>query len=319
MIMRKNSPRKWLHAILDLLPVILIPVFMIYSHRHTIDSYSVTRQEKVNQPYNFYQCVYNGKPNSIDNWEEDIGHLNYNSTYHYLELNGEGNSAFYQGDDYNTPFSNGDYLYFSCKIINYNQEKISISNEYNASIYFVEEYELADDINVISVLKQVDVDDNLSLYFDIYDVLIDLEISNIQVFNLTEIFGSGNEPTKEQFENMLTQDYYEFGNNYVDNYVTTSVTYDDTDIMSQFTYNLYNSVDKYFNMNNVFGMNNVYSWFETNIFHGTAPLYIYIVWNIVLYEFVMDLLMLLYSLFMWFIDICQNLIDRCYTSSKGGN
>ena len=34
--MRKHDVRKWLHAVLDLLPVILIPVFMIYSHRHTL-------------------------------------------------------------------------------------------------------------------------------------------------------------------------------------------------------------------------------------------------------------------------------------------
>ena len=34
--MRKHDVRKWLHAILDLLPVLLIPVFMIYSHRHTL-------------------------------------------------------------------------------------------------------------------------------------------------------------------------------------------------------------------------------------------------------------------------------------------
>ena len=41
--MRKTSPRKWLHACLDLLPVILIPVFMIYSHRHDVtENVSVT-------------------------------------------------------------------------------------------------------------------------------------------------------------------------------------------------------------------------------------------------------------------------------------
>ena len=44
--MRANDARKWLHAGLDLLPLILIPVFMIYSHRHTIDSGSMTINHK---------------------------------------------------------------------------------------------------------------------------------------------------------------------------------------------------------------------------------------------------------------------------------
>ena len=34
--MRKNSARKWLHFTLDLLPLVAIPLFMIYSHRHTL-------------------------------------------------------------------------------------------------------------------------------------------------------------------------------------------------------------------------------------------------------------------------------------------
>ena len=52
--MRKNTARHWLHATLDLLPVILIPVFMIYSHRHDLST-DITIQQDVYK--DFYQYV----------------------------------------------------------------------------------------------------------------------------------------------------------------------------------------------------------------------------------------------------------------------
>lgn len=160
--MRKNDVRKWLHALLDLLPLVVIPVFMIYSHRHTIDNYTVTRQE-------------------------------------------------------------------------------------NVAVY-----EIVDDVEVL------------------------------------------------------------------DHWDTQTVTYDDTDIGAQVTYSLYNTVDNYFNLNKVFNFGEIKDYFDKNIFEGNMPLAVEVVWDIIVYEFVMDLLFLIYALFMFFIDACEHLIDSCFTRSKGG-
>lgn len=159
--MRKNDVRKWLHAILDLLPLIVIPVFMIYSHRHNIDSYFISREENV--------AVY-------------------------VEEDGQ------------------------------------------------------------------------------------------QVF-----------------------DYWD----------TEVVTYDDTDIGSQFVYSLYDTVDNYFNLNKIFNFGEIKDYFDKNIFDGNMPIAVEVVWDIVLYEFVMDLIFLIYALFMFFIDACSHLIDGCFHRSRG--
>ena len=80
--MRKHSARKWLHAILDLLPVIILPIFAVYSHRHTIDSYVVTVSE--NKVVEFNQYVRNGDFSNNTYWYA------YNSSYTSLTFNQNG-------------------------------------------------------------------------------------------------------------------------------------------------------------------------------------------------------------------------------------
>ena len=58
--MRKHTARHWLHAALDLLPIILIPVFMIYSHRH-----SMTTQTTVDIQYKY-------ETNDVNNYNDVI-------------------------------------------------------------------------------------------------------------------------------------------------------------------------------------------------------------------------------------------------------
>ena len=43
--MRKHDVRKWIHAVLDMLPLFIIPIFAIYMHRHPSTDYEVNYTE----------------------------------------------------------------------------------------------------------------------------------------------------------------------------------------------------------------------------------------------------------------------------------
>ena len=69
--MRKTDVRKWIHAVLDMLPLIVIPVFMVYSHRHTIDNYSLQVEET--KVVEFNQLVTNGNFSDYTDWFSNGG------------------------------------------------------------------------------------------------------------------------------------------------------------------------------------------------------------------------------------------------------
>ena len=131
------------------------------------------------------------------------------------------------------------------------------------------------------------------------------------------MFGSGNEPTIAEFNEMFPNDYYDYTTSKKVLIQNGTETLNNTDIGSQMMYALYNPIHDYMNFNNVFNFGQIYDWLQLNIFGGTAPLSVFIVWNIVLYEFLMDLIFLLYLLFMFFIDCCTNLIDRFHSQCSG--
>ena len=60
--MGKNKARHILHGVLDCLPIILIPIFMIYSQNHEINDNTLQLQE--NKVVDFNQRVTNG--NMVD-------------------------------------------------------------------------------------------------------------------------------------------------------------------------------------------------------------------------------------------------------------
>ena len=319
--MRKNDVRKWLHATLDLLPVILIPVFMVYSHRHTIDSGSLTI------PTNSIVKIDNLIPYSESNYDlnTNINDYNIGNTGFYVSTLNDNGDYFYFQYIFHEPFKTNDkilieFVYESNVSLNdyeimfdtgnYSSEEyisfdLPISDGYHA--HKIHTYESSD---AISDYIEFDLDPNENEYFYFTD---------IQFYNLTAMYGSGNEPTYEQFKKDFSKTYYSENDNdkiLVKN--TGSITYNDTDIMSQFTYQLYNSVDKYFNMNNIFGFGNIYDWLLANIFNGNAPLYVPIVYNIILYEFVMDIIFLFYMIFMFIIDFTEGLITGFIDKAYGG-
>lgn len=316
--MRKHCIRKWIHAICDLLPLLVIPIFAIYSHRHTIDNYSVTKEEPFE--VSAFQYFYNGLPYDLDGYEEDEGSLYLQNGYIFCDNVLSDNFSFdYFLNDISS-FHAGDIFYFTFNVAPTYDDYDDFDQEF--FVYFG----FSSDTLTFNLHKSSD------LYFDSFvstDFYNDKDINigcgtrsrigfkYFQLFNLTEIFGSGNEPTADVFNSYLVQNYYDYGNNTL-SFGTHSVTYNDTDIGSQMIYTLYNTCDKYFNFNHVGVFNDLYGWFETNLFNGNVPLSFTIVWNVILFEFVMDLIFLTYMVFMFVIDFTEHLIDGFFDKAYRG-
>lgn len=85
--MRKNSPRKWLHACLDLLPVILIPVFMIYSHRHDVtQDFEVVEEVPSYYESNEVETKEDLNINNIYYWNDSWNNPTSVSTLNYFDI-----------------------------------------------------------------------------------------------------------------------------------------------------------------------------------------------------------------------------------------
>lgn len=86
--MRKNSVRKWLHAILDLLPLFVIPIFAIYTRNENYNSNIEIETYKSEVVY-FNQIVQNGNFNNTNYWLSVRGDIQANDnvlSYTYKEV-----------------------------------------------------------------------------------------------------------------------------------------------------------------------------------------------------------------------------------------
>ena len=63
--MGKNKARHILHGVLDCLPIILIPVFMIYSQNHEINDNTLQVQENLKVDFNQYNRNQNVSNNNV--------------------------------------------------------------------------------------------------------------------------------------------------------------------------------------------------------------------------------------------------------------
>lgn len=269
--MRKNSPRKWVHAILDLLPLLVIPIFAIYSQRHVVDNNSV-----VVGGYET-QLVYETNEVEIIDNAYNL-HNGYIYKYDVVSL--------------------ADFLYNSgvrildANFVYYNEGQYPFMFEQ----YVVQVRGLANGLRIL------DNSNNNLLSISsgsLYIVFLNIESYNSQLNTYgVDVFSSDYLPIKEVYND--------------------EIIYNDTDIGSQFIYQMYNVTDKYFNFNQLFNMGSVYDWLNTNMFGGNAPLIVPIVWNIIVYELFMDIIFLFYAVFMFIVDFATNMVDSfLHKSSKG--
>ena len=281
--MRKNTARHWLHGALDLLPVLLIPVFMIYSHRH-----DMTQQTQVDIQYKYQSNEVN-----------QVSDLQSGNLY-YFDLEDTTFDEYYAGNsDFKLVFVTLDEYYFE-------MEDIELDEIYTS---------------------QDEIGGDTSFVLSVYNNFVKLELylnyvpANYYFVDFSYDAFNNNWTLKGNciiyFDNLPNwNDFSVFS--YTDyNEIESVDVHDETSsVMNVFLDNFNTAINKYFNMGNVFNMNNIYEWFNTNIFNGSAPVIMYSVYNIIVYEFIMDLLFLLYGLFMFFIDMCKRLMEKPLDSIK---
>ena len=311
--MRKHDVRKWIHAVLDMLPLFIIPIFAIYMHRHPVTDYEVSTDG--------YEITEKFTTNDVNSSSD----LVEGNIYHIDNFYFDRNMIIDEGLD---------FYDFTLNIYAF---------EYD--LYFESEYgpDLDTDDDVVRDNYDSNIDNFLTFRFYVdsfYDVMCQLYYTNGNTFtmvsydtcnwfewyNVDFIIVDGLEDFKifyddiqnlgDLYDNVLnitssTYQSYDYQYN-------EGLTYNDTDIGSQFLYALYKPIDKYFNFNKVATFGSIYNWFETTFFDRSAPLVVPIVWNIILYEFIMDVLFLIYVVFMFIIDFVECLIDKAFGKSYRG-
>lgn len=275
-------------TIILLLPGIMFLPSCIYYGFNEHANANITQDTKIN----LKQMVINGKP--INDYQD----INYGPNTDEYSIN-TNNNYYVLVNDY-VSFNIGenieidDILY--CKAELYIENGTSLLEIFitsnNGDTYFTStgyaedttlnfsDYKVSETTFSNAVL-QFSSDDQTYIYF-----------KNIQLFNLTEIFGSGNEPTKEEFESYLTLPYYEYGTNYE---ITISKGYNISDQVGENWSHLWqlpvfnwtnntpfnNSINGFigiFGINNTSYISNVLIWIVTI----TA---IYIVFDIIIATF----------------------------------
>lgn len=284
--MRKNCARKWLHFTIDLLPFVVIPVFAIWSINHG----------NANQTADItYKFETNEIESAADLVEGNIYHLDRllisDEMSAYFEL-----SLYHIGELTEFTLSNLDEVYIS----------EYYANNGSCILLYSELYTVESDVN--TTLYCSNPDGYISYIFEGRFELLDIDF----------VIDTG-----------FLSDFVSYIEHYVSLYeieMPTASTYNeilsvdivDVDVGTAFFNSLYNTTTKYFNFDNVFNFGALKQWFVTNWFGGTMPQIFEIIYNVIVYEFLSDVIMLIYAFFMFIIDFANDLLEKPFSDIKRG-
>lgn len=132
----------------------------------------------------------------------------------------------------------------------------------------------------------------------------------INLFDLTQMYGEGNEPTIEQFLIDFPNEYYDYTTSQIIIISTDVVLYDDEDIVSQFIYSEYNFMDKYLPMYKFAPFNGIYSWISNTFFTGNAPIVFTIFYQWFAYWLFVSLCWLIFDVLMYVPLVVHRWLDK---------
>ena len=296
--MRKHSVRKFIHAVLDCLPLIVIPIFAIYSQNHEINDNTLQVQENLKVDFNqLYKSVtVSSTTLGITRTPINGNGVNLNGTLSqdnaYINVSSQ-QINIYAGHKY--AFTGAT----AWKQINANN---MIHIQYSGSLAYIN----TDGVYTASVDSNpyiyVLANSNGQTYdYDFY----------FSLFDLTQMFGSGNEPTYNEFITYFPNSYYEYTESqemYIENAYTT--TYDDTDIMSQFMYQEYNFMDKYLGIYKYQPFAGIYSWIQNTFFNANAPLVFTIFYQWFAYWLFVSLCWLVFDVLIYVPMVAHRWLDK---------
>ena len=309
----------WLYFIVMMIPIMVFPIFAL-AVRSDNNFQPISVNANVNNFVHVEQLIETAP---INDWES--------SDNHYMDMR--------DGEYYLSAYENSDGVCY----FDYNLDVID-AHKYLCKFDYFTIGSFADSIQF--VLEYTDESENI-LEFDFvvpnsstsvtYEVIQEysgtsfttddvgfylwsdavgggsITFDNLQLFDLTSMYGIGNEPSVSQFNNDFPNDYYAIDSN-ATIISSTVVTYNDTDVGSQMVYVGYRVVDNYFNYDKVFNFGSLYYWLEINFFSGSAPLGFFIFWHLLIYWLLTSLLWLLFDVLMYVPQLIHRWLDKASLS-----
>ena len=301
----------WLYASVMSLPLLVAPIFAIYSHRHTIDSYEVTRNKY--QVVDFNQLQQNNYFNSNNTYNNVNSILN-----NYSELDYQFTANNFRGGivgqwHFGNTIDNK-YLIQVCLKTSAPQNTINL---YSFGAYLSVFNIQSNDYQVLQGIVKPTSDMGTDILRDVielqdwrndsWDVIY---IKYFNVFNLTQMFGNGNEPTIAEFNEIFPNDYYNYTTSKKILIQNGTETLNNTDIGSQFVYAMYKPLHDYFDFNQFLGIGNLYNWFQLEVFNGTAPLGFYLFWEYLIYWLLVSLAWLIFDIAIYVPKLAHRWLDK---------
>lgn len=285
-----------LYAFIMAIPLIIVPLYAIYLQNHTPEPISVNLNEPhwVNEilydteDVDSYEDLHVNKIYSCDNFQiefEEFGtFLDCNITIFQFDTLDIYTEEDVYIDERLTGYVNPNYAYVDVSL-SLSQVFDIIMYWSNGEVYIAEVYENCDYISLGYVDFVIQDENSLSTFKTICDGYV-----------------SGH-----YMGNFSASDLIIYNHEYVDD---EPIIYNDTDIGSQFVYNLYNVVDKYFNWSNAMGLNNLYDWFIANVFSAANPLVFSVIFNLLVYWLFISLFWLIFDVLMYVPNMIHKMLDK---------
>ena len=277
--MTEKKMRKWLKTFIMLLPVVMIVLFGVHLHRHDIPDEITVGDEQ-----SYQEVYYNFVPDGIDIIvEQDNSKLeSFMFEYSYIL----GNNS------YETVAGSGE------RDLVHLGTATALNTSYSCDIYF-------DLGNFSFVYKEGNTPfDSRPPQFLGGGLYVDEVVSEPDYLDLSIMFDC---------EASLNDIEFSFGNAITD-YSIVKV-YDDYIVYDEpleiIAYEFNNYLDKFYEFD-VFNIQDFYNWTTETWFGGTAPLYYKPIFSLLVYEFIVELLFLMFSFITFIIRFAQKWIDGLY-------
>lgn len=265
------------------LPLVVAPIFAIYSHRHNL-----TEQTQVDIQYKY-------QTNDVSTLDD----LVIGNVYHLDELS------------LTVPNSNGEpfsLMVLSCEYL----DDISASDRYSDELLI---YDFNSSLNDCGF--QIDIStDSIVIYapndFSYINYYLEGESINLTLVNI-DFYILDYYPLVNTIGYFADYDYLPTRSEFN---IIQSVHIQDanSDIMSVFVGNYANAIDKYFNYDNVVNFGTLYSWLNTTFFSGNAPLGFFIFWHLLEYWLLTSLLWLLFDVLIYVPMLVHRWLDKASIS-----
>lgn len=277
--MTEKKMRKWLKTFVMLLPVVMVALFGVHLHRHGLEPIEVGDEQSYQEVY--YNFVPDGKDiiveqdnSKLESFMFEYSYLLGNNSYETVVGSAGERDLVHLGTAFSVGTSYSCDIYFDLGTFTFVYKEGNTPFETRVPQF------LGGGMYVDEVVSEPDYLD-LAIMFDCDSSISDIEFS---------------------FANAITD--YSIVKVY-DDYVV----YDEP--LEIIAYEFNNYIDGFYSYD-VFNLGVFYDWSVDVFFNGSAPLVYKPIFTLLVYEFIVELLFLMFSFITFIIRFAQKWIDGLY-------